>query len=160
MIQRFATFGSNQLLQKKATPFITSVDENNESLLIERESENEFELVDVSSGLVESTLLSFFPDGKYDAISHSRRIALLYSTSIGGSSFSIYDLNLGNHIYVGQLPLKSNQRIISVAASPCRDGIFFVGVSGESVVHTIFLNTESGHAIIFDEYDNALFESS
>ena len=130
MIQQILSFGSNSAhLSAQHAPLMASVEANDETLLLENRSEDVFEQLDVSSGLVEATtLISFNLAGKYDALVYSKRIAMLYNTGVGQSNFSVYDLSLGSYVHTGHLPFKSTQRIVSVRASPCKEGLFFVGI--------------------------------
>jgi hypothetical protein len=71
----------------------------------------------------------------FDEVVYSKTTALFYQSS--GNTVAVVDLRLGNTIATQHLSSKSNQQIITACASPYKEGLFFIAVTGEFAVYAV-----------------------
>ena len=150
MLQRIAHFDRRmaQQLAVCSRP-IFAVESNGESFLTESSNQDSdvIEIIDISIGMRESCCSLSRSMSAFDEVVYSKSTALFYQSS--GNVVAVVDLKLGTTIVTQAIPIKSNQRIVSVTASSFKEGIFFIAVSGDFVVYAVSRQTDSGELIPF-----------
>jgi hypothetical protein len=145
MLQRIASFDRRSFPDK--CPFF-AVESNCETFLRQSSGPyNTIDLVNTSSGMIEACNVLAPCMDNFDEVVYSKRTALCYQSS--GNIVSVVDLRLGYSIWTGSIPSKPNQRVVSACASSFKEGIFFITMTGEFVVHALSTTTESGSTYIF-----------
>lgn len=148
MLQRIAHFDRRiaQPLTVSSRP-IFAVESNGESFVTESSSQGSdvIEMVDISSGMRELCCSLSNSMSAFDEVVYSKNTALFYHST--GNVVAVVDLKLGTTIGTQALPIKSSQRIVSVAASSFKEGMFFISVSGDFVVYVVSRQNDSGDLI-------------